>query len=68
MARLKSGFLGERAVILPSPIIEELRNDTLGSLLHITDIGYYPKAEFHFRKREEEEEEEDLLYCRFWLV
>ena len=68
MARLKHGFLSKSSIILLSPIIEELRNDTLGSLLHITDIGYYPKAEFHFRKREEEEEEEDLLYCRFWLV
>jgi AraC family transcriptional regulator, arabinose operon regulatory protein len=61
MAHLKSGFLGERAVILPSPIIEELKNDALGSLLHITDIGYYPKAEFHFRKRTKEEAKQFVL-------
>jgi AraC-like DNA-binding protein len=64
MARLKSGFLGERAIVIPAPIIEELKNDALGSLLHITDIGYYPKANFHFRKRTKEEAKQFILiYC-----
>ncbi|MDD3322232.1 MAG: AraC family transcriptional regulator [Paludibacter sp.] len=64
MAKLQSGFLGERAIILPTPIIEELKNDALGCLLHITDIGYYPKACFHFRKRTSEEAlQYILIYC-----
>jgi AraC-like DNA-binding protein len=64
MARIKSGFTGERAVVLPAPIVEELKNDSLGSLLHITDIGYYPKAEFHFRKRTKDEAKQFvLIYC-----
>ncbi|MDD2797698.1 MAG: AraC family transcriptional regulator [Bacteroidales bacterium] len=64
MAKLKSGFLGERAIIIPTPIIEDLKNDSLGSLLHITDIGYYPKADFHFRKRDKEEARQFILiYC-----
>lgn len=64
MARLKSGFLGERAIVLPTPIIDELKNDSLGSLLHITDIGFYPKANFHFRKRSREEAKQYILiYC-----
>jgi AraC-like DNA-binding protein len=64
MAKLKSGFRGERAIVIPSPIIEELKNDALGSLLHITDIGYYPKATFHFRKRTKEEAKQYILiYC-----
>lgn len=64
MAKLKSGFLGERAIILPSSVVEELKNDALGSLLHITDIGYYPKANFHFRQRTKEEAHQYILiYC-----
>lgn len=64
MAKLKSGFIGERAIILPSSVIEELKNDDLGCLLHITDIGYYPKAEFHFRKRTKEESTQYIMiYC-----
>lgn len=64
MAKLKSGFRGERAIVIPAPIIEELKNDALGSLLHITDIGYYPKATFHFRERTKEEAKQYILiYC-----
>lgn len=64
MAKIKSGFMGERAIVLPAPIIEDLKNDELGCLLHITDIGFYPKASFHFRKRTEEEARQYILmYC-----
>jgi len=64
MAKIKDGFMGERAVVLPIPIIEDFRKTDLGSLLYITDIGYYPKASFHFRKRKKEEVPQYvLIYC-----
>ena len=64
MARIKSGFTGERAIVLPTPIVDEYKNTDLGSLLHITDIGFYPNASFHFRKRTKEEVSQYILiYC-----
>lgn len=64
MAKIKDGFMGERAVVLPIPIIEDFRKTDMGSLLYITDIGYYPKASFHFRKRKKEEVSQYILiYC-----
>ena len=51
MPRIKEGFKGERAIVLPAFLIEELKQDPLGSELYITDIGYYPHACFHYRKR-----------------
>ena len=64
MAKIKSGFMGERAIVLPTPIIDEFKNTDLGSMLHITDIGFYPKASFHFRKRNKEEASQYILmYC-----
>ncbi|WP_291101565.1 MULTISPECIES: AraC family transcriptional regulator [unclassified Flavobacterium] len=64
MARIKSGFTGERAIVLPTPIVDEYKNTDLGSLLYITDIGFYPKASFHFRKRTKEEASQYILmYC-----
>lgn len=64
MAKLKSGFHGERAIVLPAPIVEELKTDALGILLHITDIGFYPNADFHFRQRTKEEAKQYILiYC-----
>ncbi len=64
MPRIKEGFRGERAIIIPSFIQDDLKQDTLGSELYITDIGYYPHARFHYRKRTEEEAKEFvLIYC-----
>ena len=61
MPRIKDGFKGERAIVLPAFLIEELKQDPLGSELYITDIGYYPHACFHYRKRDTEEVTEFIL-------
>ncbi len=64
MAKIKSGFTGERAVILPSAVAAEYGTTQLGSLLRITDIGIYPRADFHYRQRSKEEAEQYILiYC-----
>ncbi len=49
--KLKDGFHGERAIVIPKIIIEMMEEDPIASILHITDIGYYPKAYNHFRER-----------------
>lgn len=62
--KMKSGFTGERAIIIPTKVLEDFKTDKLGKLLYVTDIGFYPKAEFHFRKREElEAMQYILIYC-----
>jgi len=61
---LKSeGFKGERSIVLPHGIIELLtKNETTRSLF-LTDIGYYPKASWHFRSRPNGANENVLIYC-----
>ena len=44
MIKRKDGFNGERALVLPLSVVQEMEKDALSSVLHITDIGYYPKA------------------------
>jgi len=64
MVKIKSGFPGEMAVILPALIIEELKYDDLCSQLFITDIGFYPNAGFHYRCRNSSEAKQYILiYC-----
>lgn len=64
MAHIKEGFKGERATIIPSFIVDELKQDPLGKELYITDIGYYPHASYHYRMRRKEEVQEFvLIYC-----
>lgn len=60
---MKEGFTGERSIVLPQMTIEMEQSDTLVSSLYITDIGYYPHAEGHFRERRQPIGEHVLIYC-----
>lgn len=63
MIKRKDGFSGERALVLPQSVVFEMEKDAYSSILYITDIGYYPKAWYHFRKREEPINQYIYMYC-----
>lgn len=64
MPKLKDGFKGQRAIIIPSFIIGNAKREALGNLLCITDIGFYPTASHHYRERTAEQATENvLIYC-----
>lgn len=59
----KEGFKDQRAIILPQKIQDELVSNPLTKLLFITDIGYYPLAQYHFRDRPAGAKQNILIYC-----
>lgn len=61
--RIKSGFDGERSLVLPKIIVEAMEKDPIARLLHITDIGYYPKASHHYRHRNPPIDQNIFIYC-----
>lgn len=61
--RKKDGFNGQKAIVLPKPIIKTCEQNSLTRNLHITDIGFYPKAKFHYRERENGSRQNILIYC-----
>ena len=63
MLRLKDGFRGERAVVLPLACTRQLSVHPLGRGLYFTDIGYYPDAAHHHRERREPLSQYVLIYC-----
>lgn len=63
MLRLKDGFSGERALVLPPMIIKMMEDDPLTVVLHITDIGYYPKAMYHYCERKQPISQYVFIYC-----
>ena len=67
MIKLKEGFTGERTILMPRIIINMMEDDPLISLLHITDIGYYPKARHHYRERKDPINQYALNNYRFIL-
>lgn len=65
MIRMKSkkdGFVGEQSIVLPSSVRNQLLSNPLTCDLYITDIGFYPHARFHFRKRNYGSKENILIY------
>lgn len=63
MPKLKDGFRGERAVILPRMVVEQMEKDPLLAALHVTDMGCYPHAAHHYRIRTEGIGQYVLIYC-----
>jgi AraC-like DNA-binding protein len=61
--RKKDGFNGQKAIVLPRKIIEVCESSPIVSNLFITDIGFYPKAKFHYRKRRNGSDQTILIYC-----
>lgn len=59
----KDGFRGERSIVLPQAVVSIIENDPVASSLYITDIGYYPKAQYHYRKRDMAIKEYVFIYC-----
>ena len=61
----KEGFQGQKAIVIPRQILNTrcAKNDVINTL-YITDIGYYPKAEFHYRERPHGADQHILIYCQ----
>lgn len=68
--RKKDGFNGQKAIVLPAKIIKSCEEANLISHLFITDVGFYPKAKFHYRERNTGISQHILIYCidgKGWL-
>lgn len=61
--RKKEGFKGQKAIVLPGKVVQACEEAPLIRNLFITDIGFYPKAEFHYRKRAVGISQHILIYC-----
>lgn len=59
----KDGFKNEIITVVPKKIIRNLAEHPLFKNLYITDIGFFPNAQYHYRKREEGCKSNILIYC-----
>ena len=62
MLKKKEGFEGQAHVVLPLNTIKAIKSNDLINALYITDIGYYPDAKYHHRRRSKGVEEHILIY------
>lgn len=61
--RIKDGFVGQRMIVIPHDIRKEAAENPLTRGLYLTDLGYYPHAVHHYRKRKSGSGQYILLYC-----
>src|SRR6478735_1360944 len=62
--RKREGFKGQRAILIPAKILaRHFDNHPIVKQLYITDIGYYPNALYHYRKRIHGVNQYILIYC-----
>ncbi|HUC83246.1 MAG TPA: AraC family transcriptional regulator [Flavisolibacter sp.] len=60
----KEGFEGQKAVVIPRTILSQkcAKDPAIGNL-YVTDMGYYPKALYHYRERPQGADQHILIYC-----
>lgn len=62
--RKREGFDGQRAIVLPKKILQaQCEINAVIKDAYITDIGYYPKAQYHYRRRPAGIDQNILIYC-----
>lgn len=62
--RKRQGFEGQKLIVLPKKITTDiLMKDPITRQVYITDIGYYPKAKFHYAERSGGISQHILIYC-----
>lgn len=59
----KDSFYGNRSVLVSKKQLSILKSNPIIGELYLSDIGFYPHAKDHFRKRTKGIEENILIYC-----
>ena len=69
--KIADGFKNEKAIILPYNIRAYLKENNVTRNLHVTHIGYYPDAKYHFRERKSGANQNILILCekgKGWII
>ena len=62
--KIKSGFKGERYIIIPYWLISKIKKSQLCKDLYIHSIGHFSNAEYHYIDRPHGVKEHILIYCK----
>jgi len=63
LAQKGEGFPGQRIVVLPHDVVARALMQPLLSGLLPTDVGYFPRAAGHFRRRDRGVDQAIVIYC-----
>jgi AraC-like DNA-binding protein len=63
MRQLREGFAGQDMFVIPRPVLIEAGRHPLIRSAYPTDIGWFPCAAHHYRKRSDGASEDHLMMC-----
>jgi len=63
MLRKPEGFKNQVLTVIPPNVLEHAKEHPLLEPFHLTDVGYFPHAKYHYRERAEGCEQHILIYC-----
>ncbi|WP_221391404.1 AraC family transcriptional regulator [Dyadobacter sp. NIV53] len=63
ISRKRDGFAGQQAIVLPKSVVDICSETPPINTMYVTDMGFYPKAQFHYRQRLDGVPENILIYC-----
>lgn len=63
MVYIKYGFTGQRMIVLPFFVVDDMGKDPLMNDLYIHSLGHYPKAKYHYCERYTGCAENIIIYC-----
>ena len=61
--KLREGFAGQDMFVIPRPILAEASHHALIRSVYPTDIGWFPRAEHHYRHRPQGAAQDHLMLC-----
>ena len=61
--RLREGFDGQDMFVIPRATLGSVTEHPLIRALYPTDIGWFPEARYHYRRRENGANEDHLMLC-----
>lgn len=63
LKKIKEGFIGQKMIVIPPEVHNNITKNPLINNLYLTAIGFYPHANHHDRKRKVGCSQYILLYC-----
>lgn len=65
------GFEAQKIIVLPNTFLEDVSRHPLVKSLHVTDIGFFPHAQYHYMERPAGCDTHIFIYCvegEGWVV
>lgn len=59
----KDGFIDQKLIVIPTESFTPYLEHPLVKAMFLTDVGYFPSADHHFRERRDGANEYILIYC-----